>query len=104
MLRSESIIMIREKVLEGKSAYAVSKELGFSKNTVKKYVDPKNTDKHGYPTRASKLDPYKNESNKLMSNGVFNQTCPLIQIKAQNFQDFILIFSTLFEVNGQVYF
>ena len=31
MLRSESIIMI-------KSAYAVSKELGFSKNTVKKYI------------------------------------------------------------------
>ena len=52
MLRSESIIMIREKVLEGKSAYAVSKGLGFSKNTVKKYVDPKNTDKHGYPTRS----------------------------------------------------
>jgi len=64
--------MIREKVLEGKSAYAVSKELGFSKNTVKKYVDQKNTDKHGYPTRTSKLDPYKNEINKLMSNGVFN--------------------------------
>ena len=72
MLRSESIIMIREKVLEGKSAYAVSKELGFSKNTVKKYVDQKNTDQHGYPTRTSKLDPYKNEINRLMSNGVFN--------------------------------
>jgi len=72
MLRSESIIMIREKVLEGKSAYAVSKELGFSKNTVKKYIDPKNTDKQSYPTRASKLDPYKNEINRLMSNGVFN--------------------------------
>lgn len=72
MLRSESIIMIREKVLEGKSAYAVSKELGFSKNTVKKYVDQKNTDQNGYPTRTSKLDPYKNEINKLMSNGVFN--------------------------------
>ncbi len=57
--------MIKEKVLESKSAYAVSKELGFSKNTVKKYVDPKNTDKHGYPTRASKLDPYKNEIDKL---------------------------------------
>lgn len=75
MLRSESIIMIREKVLEGKSAYAVSKELGFSKNTVKKYIDPKNTDKQSYPsypTPASKLDPYKNEINRLMSNGVFN--------------------------------
>lgn len=75
MLRSESIIMIREKVLEGKSAYAVSKKLGFSKNTVKKYIDPKNTDKQSYPsypTPASKLDPYKNEINRLMSNGVFN--------------------------------
>lgn len=72
MLRSESIIMIREKVLEGKSAYAIGKELGFSKNTVKKYIDTESTDKHGYPTRASKLDPYKDEIDKLMSNGVFN--------------------------------
>ena len=74
MLRSESIIMIREKVLEGKSAYAVSKELGFSKNTVKKYIDQKNTDKQSYPTRSSKFDPYKNEINRLMSNGVFIAT------------------------------
>lgn len=39
MLRSESVIMIREKALEGKSAYQIGKELGISKNTVKKCLD-----------------------------------------------------------------
>ena len=35
MIRSESITMIRRKALEGKGAYAIDKELGISKNTVK---------------------------------------------------------------------
>jgi transposase len=37
MIRSGMILMIREKVLEGKSSYAIAKEIGLSKNTVKKY-------------------------------------------------------------------
>jgi predicted transcriptional regulator len=38
MIRSGLINMIREKTQKGKSAYAISKELGISKNTVKKYI------------------------------------------------------------------
>ena len=38
MIRSGLITMIREKSQKGKSAYAISKELGISKNTAKKYI------------------------------------------------------------------
>ena len=38
MIRSGLINMIREKSLEGKSAYAIGKEFGISKNTAKKYI------------------------------------------------------------------
>lgn len=62
MIRCESITMIREKALEGKSTYMISKELGFSKNTVKKYMDASQNIKPTYPTRASKLDPFKETS------------------------------------------
>lgn len=72
MIRSESITMIREKALEGKSAYMISKELGFSKNTVKKYMDASQNIKPTYPTRASKLDPFKEYIHELMAAGIFN--------------------------------
>ena len=72
MIRSESITMIREKALEGKSAYMISKELGFSKNTVKKYMDTSQNIKPTYPTRASKLDPFKEYIHELMASGIFN--------------------------------
>jgi response regulator of citrate/malate metabolism len=38
MIRSGTINMIREKAQKGKSAYAIGKELGISKNTAKKYM------------------------------------------------------------------
>jgi len=38
MIRSGLINMIREKALNGKSAYAIGKELGISKNTAGKYL------------------------------------------------------------------
>ncbi|MGI6765426.1 MAG: hypothetical protein ACOX4S_09105 [Anaerovoracaceae bacterium] len=40
MIRSWLINMIREKAQKGKSAYAIGKELGISKNTAKKYIEP----------------------------------------------------------------
>jgi len=71
MIRSESITMIREKALEGKSAYAIGKELGISKNTVKKYMK-QGSDRPEYAHRCSKLDPFKPEINRLMESGIFN--------------------------------
>ena len=35
MIRSEAVHMIREKAIEGKTAYRIAKELGISKNTDK---------------------------------------------------------------------
>ena len=72
MLRSESVTMIREKALEGKSAYQIGKELGISKNTAKKYMALGTAEKPKYPERGSKLDPYKPELDRLMEDGVFN--------------------------------
>ena len=72
MIRSESITMIREKAQEGKTAYAIGKELGISKNTAKKYMEMGSTEPAKYPSRGSKLDPYKPEIHRLMAAGVFN--------------------------------
>ena len=38
MLSSGTILMIREKFQDGKSAYAIGKKLGISKNTAHKYI------------------------------------------------------------------
>lgn len=38
MIRSGLINMIREKSREGKSAYAISQEVGVAENTAKKYT------------------------------------------------------------------
>ena len=71
MLRSGTIIMIREKAQAGKSSYAIGKELGISKNTAKKYLQlpeeaPAKID------RPSKLDAYKPLLHTLMNSGIFN--------------------------------
>lgn len=71
MLRSESIYMIREKHTNGKSNYAIGKELGISKNTAKKYSNS-TVCRASYSKRSSKLDAFKSEINRLMENGVFN--------------------------------
>ena len=41
MLRSGTILMIREKAESGESAYAIGKELRISKNTAHKYIERK---------------------------------------------------------------
>jgi len=71
MIRSETITMIREIALKGKSAYAIGKELGISKNTAKKYMKPGSDSPTKLP-RPSKLDPYKDAVNKMMASGTFN--------------------------------
>ena len=39
MIRSGTINMIREKAREGKSAYAISKDLGVAENTARRYIN-----------------------------------------------------------------
>lgn len=62
---------IKESAQAGKSAYAISKELGIAKNTARKYMQP------GVPSavktdRPSKLDPYRTLLHELMAAGIYN--------------------------------
>lgn len=73
MIRSGLILMIKEKGFKGKSAYAISQELGVSKNTARKYMTQP-VRPHGLKGRkkGSKLDPYKSQLNAWMRQGIFN--------------------------------
>ena len=84
MLRSGTIIMIREKAQAGKSSYAIGKELGISKNTAKKYLQlqeeaPAKID------RPSKLDAYKPLLHQLMDSGIFNCVVLLERLQAEGY-------------------
>ncbi len=83
MIRSGLINMIREKALKGKSAYAIGKDLGISKNTAKRYLD-RHVGAHGLEGRikGSKLDSFKPEIDSMLSKGIFN--CVVILQKLQS--------------------
>ena len=90
MLRSGTIIMIREKAQAGKSSYAIGKELGISKNTAKKYLQlqeeaPAKID------RPSKLDAYKPLLHQLMDSGIFNCVVLLERLQAEGYDGGISI-------------
>ncbi|MGI6721243.1 MAG: hypothetical protein ACOX4I_01595 [Anaerovoracaceae bacterium] len=91
MIMSESIILIREIARAGKSPYAIAKELGHSKNTVKKYLQPGSTEKSVYPTHGSNLDPFKPKINEMMESGIFNCVTILENIKAIGYDGSISI-------------
>jgi transposase len=83
MIRSGLINMIREKAQKGKSAYAIGKELGISKNTAKKYMNQPRAE-HGLKGRKkpSKLDPFKPEIHEMLKSGIFN--CVVIHERLQD--------------------
>ena len=73
MIRSGMILMIKESATKGKSAYAISRETGISKNTVQKYMTQP-VRPHGLKgvKKGSKLDPYKPQLDEWMGQGIFN--------------------------------
>ena len=73
MIRSGMILMIREKALEGNSAYAIGKEIGLSKNTVKKYMVKTTVEDASLKRiQSSKLGNYKDDIHLCMLAGIFN--------------------------------
>ncbi len=62
---------IKESAGAGKSAYAIGKELGISKNTAQKYMQP-GVSPPGKIDRPSKLDAYKPLLHELMADGIYN--------------------------------
>ncbi len=73
MIRSGLIRMIKDLAKKGKSAYAIGKEIGISKNTVKKYIEQP-AQPHGLKgvLKGSKLDPFKPQLHIWMEQGIFN--------------------------------
>ena len=65
--------MIKDFAAKGKSAYAIGKEFGISKNTARKYMEQPARE-HGLKGRlkGSKLDPYKPKLQEWISQGIFN--------------------------------
>jgi transposase len=92
MIRSGTIIMIREKISQGKTDYAIGKELNISKNTVKKYRDsPVSQHALKGSKRPSKLDPFKPEIGMLLNRGIYNCQVIFEHIKEQGYTGKITI-------------
>ena len=90
MLRSGTILMIREKAQGGKSAYAIGKELRISKNTAHKYIEHKE-DAPVKIDRFSKLDAYKPQLDELMNQGIFNCVVLLERLRSAGYSGGISI-------------
>src|SRR5215471_14120799 len=71
MLRSATIMKIRETTQGGKNAYAIGKELSISKNTAHKYMQTGMSSLRRND-RPSKLDPYEPLLHELMADGIYN--------------------------------
>jgi transposase len=82
--------MIREKAQDGKSAYAIGKELGISKNTAHKYME-RGEDAPPKIDRFSKLDAYKPQLHELMNQGIFNCVVLLESLRAVGYSGGITI-------------
>ncbi|XOQ44256.1 MAG: IS21 family transposase [Clostridium sp.] len=92
MIRSGLVNMIREKAMEGKSAYAISKEIGVAENTVKRYISRPVT-QHGLQGRVkgSKLDPYKPQIDAMLQQGIFNCVVLLERLRKAGYKGGITI-------------
>jgi len=84
MLRSGTILMIREKAESGESAYAIDKELRISKNTARKYIEHKE-DAPVKIDRFSKLNAYNPQLNELMNQGIFNYVVLLERLQSAGY-------------------
>ena len=86
MIRSGLIIMIKDFAAKGKSAGEISREIGVSENTARKYMrHPARP--HGLKGRSkpSKLDPYKPYLQELMNQGIFNCVVLMERIQAKGY-------------------
>ncbi len=92
MIRSGLILMIKEKAAKGKSAYAIAKEIGISKNTAHKYM-AQPAAPHGLKGRhkPSKLDAYKPLIHELLGQGIYNCVVLLERLQAAGYDGGISI-------------
>ncbi len=73
MLRSGTVIRLHELQASGKSIRESTRETGYSRNTIRKYLradgipEPRSRKK-----RVSKLDPFKSLLDQCLEKGIFN--------------------------------
>jgi len=81
---------IKESAQAGKSAYAIGKEQGISKNTARKYMDwtANTTKKNGRP---SKLDEHKPLLQELLGEGIYNCVVLLERLREEGYEGGISI-------------
>lgn len=84
MLKYRTIRMIKQKAAQGKTAYAISQELGISKNTALRYMADDVPARPKY-CRASKLEPFKPKIDALMEQGIFNCVVILEHLQAAGY-------------------
>lgn len=92
MIRSGLILMIKDLAAKGKRAGQISREVGVSENTVRKYMTQP-AKPHGLKgtRKPSKLDPYKPALQELMSQGMFNCVVLLERIEAMGYDGSLTI-------------
>ena len=92
MIRSGLINMIREEGQKGKSAYAIGKKLGISKNTAKRYLKGPRA-AHGLKGKEgpSKFNPFKPEVDAMMKSGIFNCVVILERLQSKGYTGGITI-------------
>jgi transposase len=94
MIRSGLITMIRLKSDQGKSAYAISKEMCVAENTAKKYISQRGEEHiHGLKgkVKGSKMDAFKPYLNELLGQGIFNCVVLLEKLQKKNYNGGITI-------------
>lgn len=73
MLKGGSLLRLQELSCDGKSLREITRETGFSRNTVRKYVrDGHEQEAKPRPKKGSKLDGYKPLIDEWMKDGLFN--------------------------------
>jgi transposase len=83
--------MIREKAQSDKSAYAIAKEMGLSKNTVKKYIVLPAQDALQRRKHPSQLDRYEDLIKDCFAAGIFNCQVILERLKEAGYTGSISI-------------
>lgn len=93
MLRSQTVNTIHDLAIQGKSIQGIARELGISRNTVRKYLrHPEAVFPQPRAPRPSKLDPYKEQIRKwVMEDHCTNCEVMLVRLQEMGYTGSITI-------------
>ncbi|GMA58493.1 transposase [Alicyclobacillus sacchari] len=86
MLKGGSLMSVQDLLMQGNSLRGISRQTGFSRNTIRKYVRNGMTlQAQPRPTRGSKLDAYKPVIDAWMAAGLFNCEVIFQRLRTQGY-------------------